>query len=118
MSDYRRWRVEGGTFFFTLVAHRRAPLFADAVARAILGDKFRACKNKWPFDVNAIVLLPEHMHAIWTLPRGDANYSRRWALIKKEFTMACLELGGDEQPVSDARRERGDHGVWQPRYWE
>jgi putative transposase len=118
MSNYRRWRVEGGTFFFTVVTHSRAPLFADALACKILGDKFRECQNEWPFTVNAIVLLPEHLHAIWTLPSGDANYSRRWAWIKKEFTKEWLAIGGREQPVSRARWERRDHGIWQPRYWE
>jgi len=100
MSDYRRWRVEGGTYFFTLVAHGRVPLFADPTARTILGDKFRECQRKWPFEINAIVLLPEHLHAIWTLPSGDANYSRRWAWIKKEFTKDWLALGGSEQKIS------------------
>lgn len=118
MSDYRRWRAEGGTFFFTLVAHSRAPLFAEPTARALLGEKFRACKAQWPFEINAIVLLPEHLHAIWTLPSGDANYSQRWAWIKKEFTKEWIAVGGREQPVSAARQERGDHGIWQPRFWE
>src|SRR6188474_2620220 len=118
MSDYRRWRVEGGTYFFTVVAHSRAPLFADSAARKLLGDKIRDCQLEWPFDVNAIVLLPEHLHAIWTLPSGDSNYPQRWAWIKKEFTKAWLAHGKTEQAISKARRERGDHGIWQPRYWE
>jgi putative transposase len=118
MSDYRRWRVEGGTYFFTVVAHSRVPLFADPLAKKILGDKFRACQAQWPFEVNAIVLLPEHLHAIWSLPSGDSNYSQRWAWIKKEFTKEWLAHGGREQSVSESRRKRGDHGVWQPRYWE
>jgi putative transposase len=107
MSDYRRWRVEGGTYFFTLVAHSRAPIFADPTARTILGDKFRECQRKWPFEINAIVLLPEHLHAIWTLPSGDAEFTKGW-----------LDLGGAEQAISLARQERRDHGVWQPRFWE
>src|SRR4051812_16728251 len=53
-----------------------------------------------------------------TLPSGDANYSRRWAWIKKEFTKEWLAIGGREERVSKARQERGDHGIWQPRYWE
>jgi putative transposase len=118
MADYRRWHVAGGSFFFTVVAHSRAPLFADQLARRILGDKFRDCQREWPFKVDAIVLLPEHLHAIWTLPPGDARYPTRWAWIKKEFTKEWLAAGGVEQQVSLARLERGDHGVWQPRYWE
>jgi putative transposase len=118
LSDYRRWRVEGGMFFFTVVTHSRAPLFSDPAARTLLGEKFRECQEQWPFEVNAIVLLPDHLHAIWSLPPGDSNYPSRWAWIKKEFTKAWLALGGAEQPVSEARQERGDRGIWQPRYWE
>ncbi|MEX0703393.1 MAG: transposase [Planctomycetales bacterium] len=118
MADYRRWRVAGGTLFFTLVAHSRAPLFRDESARTLLGEKLRDCQAEWPFEINAIVLLPEHLHAIWTLPPGDAAYPKRWAWIKKEFTKDWLAAGGVEQEVSAARRERGERGVWQVRYWE
>lgn len=118
MADYRRWRVEGGTYFFTLVAHSRANLFSDPVAKAILGKVFRECIQNWPFSMPAVVLLPDHLHAIWTLPPGDAGYPARWGWIKKEFTKRWLAQGGTEQPVSEARQLRGDHGVWQPRYWE
>jgi len=118
MANYRRWRVEGGTYFFTVVSNRRTTIFADATARTLLGEVLRECQTKWPFDVNAIVLLPEHLHVLWSLPRGDADYSLRWAWIKKEFTKRWLNSGGREQAVSTARRRRGDRGVWQPRYWE
>lgn len=118
MADYRRWRVAGASFFFTLVAHSRAHLFADPAARRIFGSKIRECEKKWPFTVDAIVLLPEHLHAIWSLPSEDDQYPKRWGWIKKEFTKEWLALGGVEQQVSAARQERCDHGVWQPRYWE
>jgi putative transposase len=115
MADYRRARVAGGTYF---VAHSRARIFDDAFARRLLGEKFRVCQRDRPFEINAIVLLPEHLHAIWTLPSGDADYFGRWAWIKKEFTKDWLAAGGEEQTVSPARQARGDRGVWQPRYWE
>lgn len=118
MANYRRWRVAGGSYFFTLVAHSRAPIFTDAIARSILGAKLRECGRVWPYQIDAIVLLPEHLHAIWTLPRGDDRYSLRWAWIKKEFTRCWLEAGGQEQPVSQARANRRDRGIWQPRFWE
>jgi putative transposase len=118
MSDYRRWFVAGGSYFFTVVTHHRAALFDSPSAQHILGEKLRACQQKWPFEINAIVLLPEHLHTIWTLPTGDDNYPRRWAWIKKEFTKAWIGAGGAEQAVSQARRERGDRGIWQFRYWE
>lgn len=118
MADYRRWKVAGGTFFFTVVACNRAPIFHSRTSRSILGDVIRQCQQKWPFEINAVVLLPEHLHAIWTLPGGDAAYSQRWAWIKKEFTKGWLDSGGEEQPISEERRERGERGVWQPRFWE
>ena len=118
MPHYRRAYVPGGSFFLTLVTHRRAPLFSRPHARRLLGSLFRRCLLKWPFTINALVLLPEHLHAIWSLPPGDDEYPKRWGWIKKEFTKEWLRLGGAEQPFSDGRRRERRRGVWQPRYWE
>ena len=118
MADYRRYFVPGGTYFFTVVTEGRTPLFRNAIARGILGDVIRDCQQRWPFEINAIVLLPEHLHAIWSLPPSDAAYPRRWGWIKKEFTKALLASGGDEQPTTVSRRQRNERGIWQRRYWE
>jgi len=118
MADYRRYFVPGGTFFFTVVTRDRVPLFQEPLARQTLGSVLRECQQQWPFEINAMVLLPEHLHAIWSLPSGDAAYPRRWGWIKKEFTKAWLAGGGVEQSVTDAQRQRNEHGVWQRRYWE
>lgn len=118
MPNWRRAHVPGGTYFFTLVTDRRAPLFEAPAARAILGSLFRRCRTRWPFEIRALVLLPDHLHAIWSLPRGDADYSRRWAWIKAQFTRNWLAAGGTEQRVSDGRRRDGRRGVWQPKFWE
>ena len=118
MPNYRRARVPGGCFFFTQVTDRRAPLFHDAAARTLLGSVFRRCRARWPFAVTAIVLLPDHLHAIWTLPPGDGDFSTRWAWLKKEFTKAWLAVGGAEQAISPGRRRERLRGVWQPRFWE
>jgi putative transposase len=64
------------------------------------------------------VLLPEHLHAIWSLPLGDTEYSTRWAWIKKEFTKEWLALGGSEQSISAGGQREGRRGVWQRRFWE
>jgi len=79
MPNWRRACVPGGTFFLTVVTDRRAPLFSSAPARAVLGSVLRRCMLRWPFSMPAIVLLPDHLHAIWSLPPGDTNFSRRWA---------------------------------------
>src|SRR5690348_14918860 len=118
MPNFKRAWVAGGSFFFTLVADERRPIFASAAARTILGAKLRECQCKWPFTINAIVLLPEHLHAIWSLPPGDDGYDARWGWIKKEFTKAWLSEGGTETGISSGRTKEGRRGVWRPRFWE
>lgn len=90
MSNYRRAYVPGGSFFFTLVTERRAPIFRSPTARTCLATALRDYRNRWPFRLDALVLLDDHLHAMWTLPDGDTNYFMRWGYIKKEFTKAWL----------------------------
>ena len=118
MPNYRRAFVPGGTFFFLIVTYQRRRLFSDPAAVRLLGDLFREVKRDRPFDLNAIVLLPDHLHTIWTLPSGDTAYSARIGWVKKEFTKKWRATGGHEQLVSagEACERRG--GVWQPRFWE
>lgn len=118
MSDYRRYFVPGGTFFFTLVTHHRAPLFANESARTILGDTMRECFRRYPVDVIAIVLLPEHLHTIWALRPGDDRYSFRWRWIKREFTREWLARGGTEQRRTLSQSLERRRGIWQRRFWE
>ena len=75
MSDYRRYFVPGGTYFFTVVTERRAPLFEQEPACRLLGSVLRECFRRFPFEVVAIVLLPDHLHTLWTLPTGDDAYA-------------------------------------------
>ncbi|QDT31310.1 Transposase IS200 like protein [Thalassoglobus polymorphus] len=77
MPNYRRAYIPGGTFFFTVVTYGRRPIFRHQPATKILGDAFRECKQKYPFEINAIVVLPDHLHCLWTLPRGDHDFSKR-----------------------------------------
>ena len=118
MSDYRRYFQPGGSYFFTVVTFDRVPLFKKEPARNILRAVFLEAKRDWPFEMPAIVLLPDHLHAIWTLPPGDDRYPTRWGWIKKEFTKRWLSAGGRERRVSQAKRSDRRHGVWQRRYWE
>jgi len=78
MSRYRR-AITGSTFFFTVVAYRRRPIFCDPAIRAGLHQAIRIVRASRPFVIDAWVLMPDHMHCIWTLPEGDANYSNRWS---------------------------------------
>jgi REP-associated tyrosine transposase len=118
MPDYRRYFVEGGTYFFTVVTADRQPIFRDELARTILGRILREQRERMPFETVAIVLLPDHLHAIWTLPPGDKDYSARWQEIKARFTSEWLTLGGNETAVSAGYQAQRRRGVWQPRFIE
>jgi putative transposase len=118
MSDYRRYFVAGGTYFFTVVMERRTRLFARHAARRLLGSVMRRCFLRYPVEVVAIVLLPDHLHVLWTLPSGDDRYSLRWRWIKREFTRAWLAHGGKGQPQTSSRLHERRRGVWQRRFWE
>lgn len=110
--------MPGGTLFFTLATNARQPLLVDNLAQQLFGECFREAKVRWPFEMNAVVLLRDHLHAIWTLPRDDADYSLRWAWIKKEFAKRWLEREGVDGAVSEGRLREVRRGVWQPRFWE
>ncbi len=113
---YRRARVEGGTYFFTVVTHRRRKFLCEPENVAHLREAFRYVMARHPFVIDAIVLLPDHLHAIWTLPEGDADFSTRWRLVKSAFTRACGEAY--HGVVSSSRRRKGEQAVWQRRFWE
>ena len=118
MPNYRRAFRPGGTFFFTLVTHRRGRFLCDDLARALLRRSIDACRAVAPFEVDAFILLPDHLHAIWTLPEGDADFSSRGSRIKKRFTHEWVAAGGSEGAVTDSRRRNRRRGVWQRRFWE
>jgi putative transposase len=118
MPNYRRNYVPGGTYFFTVVTHQRRPLLAGEVGRRCLREAFLQEEGKLPFEVRAIVLLPDHLHSVWVLPEGDSDYSRRWRQIKEAFTRAFLGAGGQEGTRTPSRRRRRERGVWQRRFWE
>jgi putative transposase len=113
MTNYRRNFVAGGSFFFTVnLAERRLRLLTDHVSK--LRTAFRETRRRHSFEVAAIVVLPDHLHAIWTLPEGDADFSTRWRLIKSAFSR---NLAAGEQ-ISRSRAAKGERGIWQRRYWE
>src|SRR5579883_1107437 len=112
MVRYRRNYISGGTCFFTVVlADRRSRLLVDHVGP--LRSAFRAARRDRPFAINAIVILPEHLHAILTLPENDADFSGRWRRIKGHFSSALIGTG-----VELKRRPNGELALWQRRFWE
>jgi putative transposase len=113
MSRYRRATIDGGIFFFTVVlADRSSTIIVDQVAR--LRRIYERVCQRLPFETVAICVLPDHIHAIWSLPEGDAEYPLRWSLIKSGFTRG-LKAEAARSPSKIAKRERG---IWQRRYWE
>ncbi|HLH93824.1 MAG TPA: transposase [Xanthobacteraceae bacterium] len=112
MVRYRRNLIPGGTFFFTVtLADRSASLLTDNIAS--LRHAFRTTREERPFEIDAIVILPEHLHVLMSLPEGDADFPGRWRRIKSVFTRHVVALG-----VSATRSHRGEYGLWQRRYWE
>ena len=118
MPNYLRALQPGGTFFLTLVTQRRVPIFADEGARAMLHDAFAQCRRHHGFVLDAMVLLPDHLHLLMTLPEDDADFSMRIANIKSHFTRHYLASGGAEQSRSVSRLRQRVRGVWQRRFWE
>ena len=118
MPNYRRLFIPGGTYFFTLVTYKRRRILTDPLARDCLHSAIETIRTDWPFTMSAIVLLPDHLHAIWTLPEGDWNYPIRWSLIKRKFKQLYLKWGGREYFLSHSRKKRNERGIWQRRYWE
>lgn len=118
MPNYVRWRETGASYFFTVVTYRRRRLFARASARRLLNRAMVECRVRFPFNMFACVLLPDHLHCLSMLPEGDDDFPVRWANIKRRFTQAYLSGGGRELPVSDNRASHHERGVWQSRYWE
>jgi putative transposase len=113
MTDYRRNFLAGGRFFFTVnLADRRLRLLTDHIEK--LRTAFRDTRRHHPFATAAMVVLPDHLHTIWTLPEGDADFSTRWRLIKSAFSR---NLTSDER-ISWSRATKGERGIWQRRYWE
>jgi putative transposase len=114
MPNYRRYRVLGGTYFFTvnlLERHGNDLLVRHIdILRAVVRDT----RKRWPFHIDAWVVLPEHLHCVWTLPVGDDDNANRWRVIKQGFSKALPMT----ERRSAVRVARGERGVWQRRFWE
>ena len=112
MVAYRRNRVAGGTYFFTVTLHDRASRrlveYMDEL-RVVIRDVMR----ERPYRIDAMVVMPDHLHAVWTLPPGDTDYAGRWRLIKSRFARSMVRAG-----VNLGRNKKGEYDLWQRRYWE
>lgn len=113
MSQYRRMYVPGGTYFFTVNLAQRG---GDLLLREIdlLRSTYASVVREHPIQCDAMVVLPDHLHAVWTLPPGDADFSVRWKKIKSTFSMHCTH----RPRVSASKARKGERGIWQRRFWE
>lgn len=114
--QYRRVRIKGGTFFFTVVTHNRRKILCKPENVDLLRSAFRLVMDKHPYQIDAFVLLPDHLHCIWTLPNNDSDYSTRWRLIKSAFSRKCSFESLDG--VCPSRQIKKEKAVWQRRFWE
>ena len=110
---YRRADISGGTYFFTVnLAERNRTFLIDHVD--LLRSAIRKVIRRHPFRIDAMVILPDHLHALWTLPTEDCDYPTRWMLIKAGFSRRIAP--GERRNTS--RLKKGERGIWQRRYWE
>ena len=113
MPNYRRLFIPGGSYFFTVnLFDRKSRLLTDNIDH--LRQAVHDTRSRFPFHIDAMVILPDHLHAVWTLPDGDADFSTRWRWIKIRFSRA-MPTG---ERLTAVRGARGERGIWQRRFWE
>jgi putative transposase len=114
--QYRRVFIPGNCYFFTLVTQGRRKIFMDETNVEMLREACRQVMKKRPFIMEAAVILPDHLHCIWTLPPHDADFPTRWRLIKTWFT----KHEDNEYKIKPtlSRIKKGEQAIWQHRYWE
>ncbi len=117
MPNYRRWRMDGGVFFFTIVMYRRRRLLTSPKSRQMLHEAFDEARSHHPFEIDGLVLIPDHIHMLMRLPDGEDDYSRRISAMKRNFTERFLSCES-ETAQSDGRSNQGYRGVWQERFYE
>ncbi len=112
MVNYLRNYVPGGSYFFTVTLHDRR---SDYLIRYVdlLRQSIRDIRAKKPFEIDAIVILPEHLHTIWQLPENDSDFSGRWKAIKSKFTRLVKQYDASLVP-----NRKGEYDLWQKRFWE
>ena len=118
MVTYRRADIPGGTYFFTVVTYKRRKIFTLPTARTFLRQAVLDVRRQYPFTIDAWVLLPDHLHCIWTLPPGDSDFSGRWGRIKAGFSKQAKELLYDKGLLSRSRMKKRESTIWQRRFWE
>ena len=118
MPEYRRIRTKGATYFFTVVAYQRQRILCLRKSLEAMQRVFADVASRLPFRTDAWVILPDHMHVVWTLPEGDSDYSTRWDILKKDLTKDLRCLADADAASTTSRVRHRDGTVWQRRFWE
>jgi len=118
MSRYRRSLLAGGTYFFTVVTYRRQTILCDEMFRHALRSAIESVRVSRPFTIDAWVLLPDHLHCIWTLPKDDADFSTRWMMIKRKVSIACTSQYEHANWLTPSKQKHRESTIWQRRFWE
>lgn len=118
MSRYRRASTSNASYFFTVVTYRRQPILCDEAIRNALRAAIEKVRAMRPFVIDAWVLLPDHLHCIWTLPEGDADFSTRWMMIKRAVSLACREHYKRMDKMTASKSKHRESTIWQRRFWE
>ena len=118
MPNCRRARVDGGAYFFTVNTLRRQPFLTDANVRTALRADIATVRTTHPFVIDAGMLLPDHIHALSTLPPGDHDFSTRWQIIKRTVTQHCGARLHRPDWMTARRILRHQSTLWQHRFWE
>ena len=113
---YRRTKIKGGTYFFTVVTQNRRPFLCQPDNAVLLRHALQYTMQRQPMEIDAFVLLPDHLHSIWTLPDNDHDFSMRWRLIKSYFSRYCQD--SYQNSVSTSRQGKQERALWQRRFWE
>ena len=118
MPNYRRPHVSGGTYFMTQVTYQRTRWLCTEPGRKALREAIERVQKKYPFTIDAFILLPDHFHCLWTLPPDDPDLSVRMWLIKTHVTKHYARTTEIDRLISQARQKRGESNLWQRRFWE
>lgn len=121
MPNYRRLKTPGATYFFTVATYERQKILCEPLSRKALKGAVEEVRRILPFRIEAWVVLPDHLHCIWTLPKGDSDYSKRWGLIKSNFTKKIKNVREDifkSKLASPSRKKHRESVIWQRRFWE
>ncbi len=118
MSHYRRASTPGATYFFTVITYKRQNILCQKPIREALRKAITDTREKYPFKIDAWVLLPDHLHCIWTLPKNDHDFSVRWNLIKRRVSRVCKNKYGEQSLQSPSKQKHRESTLWQRRFWE